>query len=192
MTSALTAPALLAQARALGAELFVEDGRVRIRGPGRIPPELRGALRERTDQLRALLQGRSEPYHDSRPATPEQHSRVSACIGAASVKLALLPAGADPENPPSGWSFFRHGPLSGLWIGPNGELDSGGDGAARVEPRPRTGFVTEPPRRCYACRRDDGEWWRLRTATAPWICVTCHPPGPPADAIERQGRQRDA
>ena len=86
------ASALLREARAHGVKLAVRHGSVLLRGT--CPAGLRERLREHRGDLLALL-----------PRLP-----------------ALLPAGALPDDPPTGWTYCRRGVLAGLWVGPDGEL----------------------------------------------------------------------
>jgi hypothetical protein len=46
---------IIAEARRCGAQLVVVDGRLKASPPGKLPEDLRAALRERVDEVKALL-----------------------------------------------------------------------------------------------------------------------------------------
>lgn len=101
---------LLARARAAGFAAWTERGRLALEGPEYEEALALELLASEAEVLRAL-----EAERERREAE---------------APFALLPAGADPDRPPTGWTFVRRGAMSGLWLGPDGALATSSGGAA--------------------------------------------------------------
>lgn len=56
----MNAQEILAQARQLGADLIVMDGKLKASPPGVLPPELKAAIRDRAAEIKAQLRGEQE------------------------------------------------------------------------------------------------------------------------------------
>jgi hypothetical protein len=85
----MTAHEILAKVRGLGVRLVVIDGKLRATPPGLIPPDLKAAVRDRVDEIKARLSagepnGAPETGNLNRPACPACHGtdlRVSEAGG---------------------------------------------------------------------------------------------------------------
>ncbi len=84
----MTAHEILAKVRGLGVRLVVIDGKLKATPPGLLPPDLKAAVRDRVDEIKARLSGALESAPEAgsvnRPACPACHGtdlRVSPAGG---------------------------------------------------------------------------------------------------------------
>ena len=144
---------LLDLARSVGLEVRVAVDRVELRGPKVLEPTARQLLARKADLVAEV--------------EAERIRRE------AEAPWAILPEGATPDHPPSGWTYVHIGSLKGCWLGPGGALAASDPGDLAPPPG---GDRTPGP--CWSCRA--AQYHKLRSGGPRWICSRCHPPSPGA------------
>lgn len=130
-----TLKALLQKARVAGLRIHVETDRLDLRGPRRLAPLVEELAGRKAEVLAAL--------------------GAESALRETEAPFAILPAGADAEHPPAGWTYLREGRLAGLWIGPDGALGTSGRARVPFEVGPRA-EGPDPGSRRSSGRGDSG------------------------------------
>lgn len=186
-------PSIVLALASVDVEMYLADGGLKFRAPSGVMDddrralvsEHRVAIIEHLQQLEAAA-GMSPRDHLMGLADVDPVRGLVGLYGPAGVGelLALVAAWEEAQS----YQLFEEGDRRAAYLAAWQRLEAARPALEPMPVPPSPVKATQGriggPEPCPCCRGE--EWWR-RSPDAPWVCLTCHPPGSPSIVRELQG-----